>query len=524
LTLSARFALGVALVFITEAALLGFVTLKVENLRQLNGELGRESLPSIISSFNVASEFSQALDSLAEYVHYGQPDQLTLWQARVEVGISAGRRLSGFAPASLARLLDSFEALRRLTLRSASSPEAAEEGRPAWAAEATDDIRKLEAALAEFKAEVLSQAEDSVALGEEVSRHLIFSLAGGLFLTLGLIVALGVIFWRSTLRALSGVRAEFSRGASAISQTAGQLSHSSHVLTQGVSENTTAVVEAVSRLEGMLTMAKRNAGHSVEAEDLMAEARNHVLAAGQTMNEVARAMVEIRASGQSSGQIIKNVEEIAFQTNILALNAAVEAARAGEAGVGFAVVADEVRGLANRSAEAAKNTAVIIAGSLDRINEGGRLVAEAEESFASLVQFTDHMSAIIGDIAKASQSQAQDVQSMHQSIAMMDKVTQENAAGAGETQSLSKSLTRQAALLSEALRDMNIILQGGPETRERRRPSAPAPEPVSFRPPSASPGLSLPQAIQTIQATQTVGRDPAREQALNKALPMDDDL
>jgi methyl-accepting chemotaxis protein len=314
------------------------------------------------------------------------------------------------------------------------------------------------------------------------------------------------------------VRAEFGRGASAISRTAGQLSRSSQVLTQGVTENTTAVVEAVSRLEGMLTMAKRNAGHSAEAENLMTEARDHVLTASQTMTEVARAMVEIRASGQSSGQIIKSVEEIAFQTNILALNAAVEAARAGEAGVGFAVVADEVRGLANRSAEAAKNTAHIIAGSLDRINEGGRLVAAAEDSFASLVQFVDQMSAITGDIAKASQSQAQDVQSIHQSIAMMDKVTQENAAGAGETEALSQSLTRQAALLGEALREMNVILKGGLDNRTRR-PSAPSRErePAYFRdqPPPVSPAASLPRVT---------GLDPAREQALNKAIPMDDDL
>jgi hypothetical protein len=516
LTLSARFALGVVLVFITEAAVLGFVTLKVETLRQLNGELGRESLPSILSSFNVASELEQALDSLAEYVRYGRPEDLALWQARVEIGTNAGYGLSGPTPASLAGILNSFEALKRLTLRPAS-PEAAEAGRPVWGAEADPEIRKLTADLESFKNEVLFLAEETVARGEDISRHLILALAGGLFLTLGLIIVLGVVFWRSTLRSLNGVRVEFSRGASAISRTASQLSHSSHVLTQGVSENTAAVVEAVSRLEGMLTMAKRNAGHSVEAEELMVEARDHVLAAGQTMNEVARAMVEIRASGQSSGQIIKNVEEIAFQTNILALNAAVEAARAGEAGVGFAVVADEVRGLANRSAEAAKNTAVIIAGSLDRINEGGRLVAEAEDSFASLVQFTDHMSAIIGDIAKASQSQAQDVQSIHQSIAMMDKVTQENAAGAGETQSLSQSLTHQAAVLGEALRDMNAILQGGPENRERRI-VAPSPEPEDLRgrPPSAPPGVPPPRAA--------LGRDPAREQALDKAIPMDDDL
>jgi len=181
-----------------------------------------------------------------------------------------------------------------------------------------------------------------------------------------------------------------------------------------------------------------------------------------------------------------------------------------------------VRGLANRSAEAAKSTAVIIAGSLDRINEGGRLVAEAEDSFNYLVSFADQMRTIVGDIAKASHSQAQDVQSIHQSIAMMDKVTQENAAGAGETQALSRSLTRQAALLGEALRDMNVVLKGGRLSEDRnreRRTLPPAPEPGPL-PDQPSP-LSSGPASSFIHPS--AGRDPVREKALNQALPMDDD-
>ena|GEM_PF-3365351 len=406
LTLSARFALGIALIFLAEALILGFVTVKVEALRELNKE-----------------------------------------------------------------------------------------------------------ALSAFKAETLPLAEAALDKGEEISRHLLLFLAGGLFITLGLVVSLGLVFRRSTLTSLRGVRAEFSRGASAINKTASRLSQSSRTLAQGVSENTAAVLEAVSRLEEMLTMAKRNAGHSAEAKNLMAEARDHVLAAGQTMTEVARAMDEIRASGQASGQIIKTVEEIAFQTNILALNAAVEAARAGEAGVGFAVVADEVRSLANRSAEAAKNTNLIIAGSLDRINQGARLMAEAETRFISLTQFADQMSSIIGGIAEASQRQAQDVQGIHQSIAMMDKVTQENAAGAGETQSLSRSLTRQAALLGEALRDMNSILKSSRAENSRRQ--VPAAEPEGRPRGQAPPALPV--------AFKAPGY-PARKRDLNKVIPMDDDF
>jgi methyl-accepting chemotaxis protein len=513
--------LGIALIFVTQAALLGFITFKVEDMSRLNSELAEETVPALVSSFNMASELGQALDSLADYISSGHSDQLTNWQSKVRAGIAVGRRLPDSVPASLAVLLDSFEALRQLTSGQTLSGK---DGRLAWETEASREILKLQAALDSFKDEALSMSETILLRGEDVSRQLVIYLAGGLLLSLGLVVVLGLIFWRSTLRSLSGVQTEFSQGASAISLTADQLSRSSRNLTQGVSENTTAVLEAVSLLEAMLTLAKRNAGSSVEAEKLMAEARDHVMAAGQAMVEVARAMVEIRDSGQSSSQIIKTVEEIAFQTNILALNAAVEAARAGEAGVGFAVVADEVRGLANRSAEAAKNTTVIIAGSLDRIKEGGRLVAEAETRFDLLVEFADHMRTIIGDIAKASQSQAQDVQSIHQSIAMMDKVTQENAAGAGETEALSQSLTHQAALLVEALEEMNIVLKGGPSGGGEYRPSVSEPAYLKGRPSPPLREQTPPAAARRPSIRGTGGRDPAREQALNKAIPMDDDL
>ncbi|MDR2945765.1 MAG: methyl-accepting chemotaxis protein, partial [Candidatus Adiutrix sp.] len=142
----------------------------------------------------------------------------------------------------------------------------------------------------------------------------------------------------------------------------------------------------------------------------MNAAMGHVQEANAAVSEISQAMDEIHDSGQASRQIIKTVEEIAFQTNLLALNAAVEAARAGEAGVGFAVVADEVRNLASRSAEAAKNTTAMIAGSLERIHQGSLLVNNAKESFGQMVAVSDQMGALVGEIAQASQSQAQDIQ------------------------------------------------------------------------------------------------------------------
>jgi methyl-accepting chemotaxis protein len=352
------------------------------------------------------------------------------------------------------------------------------------------------------------------------ARHqVIVSMALGLAVALMLTVVVALIL-RATIRPLGGVFDHFDRGAAAITRTADHLAHSSQLLAKGVSENTAAVLEAISSLEEMLTLAKRNAGHSVKANDLMTETKAHVGEANGAMREISRAMEEIHDSSRASSQIIKTVEEIAFQTNILALNAAVEAARAGEAGVGFAVVADEVRNLANRSAEAAKNTAQILAGSMNRINQGALLVKNTEERFAAMVVTADQMESIVAEIAQASQSQAKDIQHIHQSIALMDKVTQENAAGAGETQSLSASLTHQAALLSQALEEMVAILKGAEEaSRRHRRPAGPAP------PPAAGEGFSLAEHLAAPPGgtRPKIVVDQGKKTRMDAAIPMDDD-
>lgn len=288
-------------------------------------------------------------------------------------------------------------------------------------------------------------------------RLTVTALVGG-GVVLALCVGLCVFILRGTVRPLRKVTGQFSQGAFEITQTAGRLARSSRMLAKGASENTSAVLEAVGNLEELLGMAKRNADRSARATDMVGEVKSHVQDADVSICEISKAMGEINESSRESSKVIRTVEEIAFQTNILALNAAVEAARAGEAGAGFAVVAEEVRNLAIRSAEAAKNTHDILAGSMKRISQGSELVDQAIESFASMVNISDQMASVIDEIAKASQQQAQSIQNIHQSIALMDKVTQENAAGAGENQSLSQILSRQASLLGEALNEMKAVL------------------------------------------------------------------
>ncbi len=648
LTLSAKFVFGFALVFVAVASLLGFILQRVNTIRSLADNLGRDLVPTLIASQELTGGVGSALDQVARYAASGDEVHLEKWREHIQAVDETGRGLVASLDAphalhrlqpGLAALLEDLGGLRAgveaLTLTLGAQVkirrelegidrESAEllrpftevgsrEGRRREALEALSlvqwrlallwggdartepDIRpeaaaeyaaldqdtreklralfgrldtldrqltgairekvriqtdlarggeKILAELARFNQEARTLTARAMEDSEAAGRWIVRLMLAGLALTLALVIVLALALLRGAIRPLGGVIGHFQDGAAEVTQTADQLSSSSRLLAQGVSENTAAVLEAIGSLEEMLTMAKRNAGHSAQANDLMAEAKGHVEEANEAMSEISKAMEEIRDSSRASSQIIKTVEEIAFQTNILALNAAVEAARAGEAGVGFAVVADEVRNLANRSAEAAKSTALILAGSMDRINQGARLVGDAEESFASVVANSDHMSAIIGEIALASQSQALDIQNIHQSIAQMDKVTQENAAEAGQIQSLSASLNRQAALLGEALTEMTIIVKGSAEAAPHRRPAPSAAVKklaameFSSRPSRPDRGRAAVHGASTAEApglseARPVGRpagayrspveDRERKSRLEAAIPMDDD-
>jgi methyl-accepting chemotaxis protein len=131
----------------------------------------------------------------------------------------------------------------------------------------------------------------------------------------------------------------------------------------------------------MSSMTRQNAEHAQQADGLMQEANQVVRRANDSMVELDTSMNEISKASEETSKIIKTIDEIAFQTNLLALNAAVEAARAGEAGAGFAVVADEVRNLAMRAADAAKNTAQLLEGTVKKVNDGTALVSRTNEEF-----------------------------------------------------------------------------------------------------------------------------------------------
>ncbi|MCP4114112.1 MAG: HAMP domain-containing protein [Desulfobacteraceae bacterium] len=203
-------------------------------------------------------------------------------------------------------------------------------------------------------------------------------------------------------------------------------------LATGASQQAASVEETSSSMEEMSAMTKNNADNAREANLLMEEANKTINKANTSMEHLTQSMDEITRASEETNKIVKTIDEIAFQTNLLALNAAVEAARAGEAGAGFAVVADEVRNLAIRAAEAAKNTAALIDGTVKKVNEGSAIVGTTNDAFSEVAQSIAKGGKLVEEIASASHEQSEGISQVNTAISEMDKVIQQNAAGAEE--------------------------------------------------------------------------------------------
>jgi len=292
-------------------------------------------------------------------------------------------------------------------------------------------------------------------------QRFIVSMAVGAVLALILLSVIGALVLIGIRKTLGAITDTLNEAARQVDQSSGQLTVASNTLAEGATENAASLEETSAALEELSSMTRRNADNAAEANSLMSQATVAVGQADSSMSNVIRAMTDISASGQEIGKIIKTIDEIAFQTNLLALNAAVEAARAGEAGSGFAVVADEVRNLAIRSAEAAKNTAGLIAGTISNIDSGYEMVQNTAEAFQTVRTHSGKVAELLAEVAEASKEQAQGIGQISTAMNQMDKVTQTTAASAEESASAAGQLSSQAGQLLSAVDDLRALAETG---------------------------------------------------------------
>lgn len=298
----------------------------------------------------------------------------------------------------------------------------------------------------------------------------------GLFVVI-LAITLAASLWlsESTGRLIRKMMVKMISGADQVETAASELSSSSQALAEGSSNQAAAIEETSSSLEEMASMTKRNAENAHKATELTRQTRTAADKGTVDMKTMTAAMDALKASSGETAKIIKTIDEIAFQTNILALNAAVEAARAGEAGMGFAVVADEVRSLAQRSAQAARETAAKIEDSLSRTAQGVEISSKVAQGLDEIVSKIRLVDELVAEVAGASREQTQGITQINSAVGQMDKVTQGNAAGAEESAAAAEELNAQAEVMRQSIGELLELVGGDIQSVPAKpQPASPA--------------------------------------------------
>jgi methyl-accepting chemotaxis protein len=283
-----------------------------------------------------------------------------------------------------------------------------------------------------------------------------------------LLLTIGAVFLlaRSISGPVTDAIQEMDEAARQVASASGQVAQASQTLAEGSSEQASALEETSASMEEMASMTRQNADNANHADSLIKETGKIVGRANESMQKLHSAMKEVSTASDETSKIVKTIDEIAFQTNLLALNAAVEAARAGESGAGFAVVANEVRNLALRSAEAAKNTAVLIEQTVARVKDSSAFVDSTAHDFNELAASTGKVANLIGEISAASNEQAQGISQVGKAITEMDQVVQQNAATAEESASAAEEMNAQAENMKAITGTLNFLISGSGFTAE----------------------------------------------------------
>jgi len=288
--------------------------------------------------------------------------------------------------------------------------------------------------------------------------HLGYLFTGVLVLVV-MVIGFGVLWTvRGVNRELRTQAQALEEGANQIRSAATQVATSSQQLARGASNQAASIEETSATTQEITSMAQNNADSSTEAATVVTGSLVMFETADKLLTEMIGAMQGIEESSVQISKIIKEVDQIAFQTNILALNAAVEAARAGEAGMGFAVVADEVRNLAQRSAQASHDTATLIEDSITKAKAGSGKVQQVADAILAVTEESSRIKALVDEINQGSEGQRRGILTIADAIRSMERVTQENAANAEESAAAAEELSAQSESIKDAVNRLHEIV------------------------------------------------------------------
>jgi methyl-accepting chemotaxis protein len=347
------------------------------------------------------------------------------------------------------------------------------------------------------------------------------SAAGATLMVLMLAVALlvGLAVRYQVIKPLTLMAQSLSHHAQQVGGTAAEVGTAGQALASDSATQAASLEETSASLEEMASMTGNNSQNARQMKELAVQARTAAEQGTANMRQMTGAMEAIKASSDDIAKIIKTIDEIAFQTNILALNAAVEAARAGEAGLGFAVVAEEVRNLAQRSAEAAKETANRIATAVTRSSQGVGLSRQVAEILEEIVNRARKVDELAGAVATGSNEQSQGITQINLAVSQMDKITQSNATHAQEAAAYGEALNQQATALQAAVGQLQALVGADTHSAAEALSNAPTTH-ASRRTPADAPRKAKGDATQPARAKEPPSQElgaPAKSNGMHRA-------
>jgi methyl-accepting chemotaxis protein len=319
-----------------------------------------------------------------------------------------------------------------------------------------------------------------------------------LFASVGVASGVGYASVRGIYARLAKAAAQLRTSSEQVTSVCSQVASASQHLAEGTSEQAATLEETSASGHEISALTSRNAENSKRAADLMADVDSRVGQANSKLDEMVASMAEITNSSGRIAKIIKVIDGIAFQTNILALNAAVEAARAGEAGMGFAVVADEVRNLAQRCAQAAKDTTALIEGSVSSAESGSACLDEVAKVIRGITEGALKAKTLVDEVSHAGQEQARGMDQISKALTQMEQTTQQAAGSAEQTAAASQQLSGQADVLKHILGEIDGLT--------RQVQSQPAPARTDVKPVSHKSEHARCDDLMTLQRSRGVNR------------------